>query len=376
MRRCLIHLYSPSNLLSALAALAALHPGAAVAATILVQLPGASERLLAEILDVVRELARDHPQVQRIEGITDAAFERTPVHDLLGGSFDEFLYTHDATGQVCRRLAQAYPAARKICIGDALGLMYSADFVASYHARPLAGRLRAWLGRLARGGAEPLPALKPDVAVLVLPVDTSGRSFAGVPLTCCPRDIFLAVLARCRENARALHTCIADLLARSAGNRRYLLLTENYAESGLVRADLEIEMYREIVLKYCQPGSAILIKPHPLDTADKVQKIGAALGGDYDVVTIDPRFSRYPIELWDKLLRDSTVVCAAYPMLSLKYVYGIDVVQPMDEEMVERWVEPERRKWMRDSLRLYTQPLARLPGWDGRSVLWSGGAAG
>jgi hypothetical protein len=358
-------------LLSALAALAALHPGEQIEGTILVQLPGASDEVLAEILRVVRELAAEHASIARIEGLVDRDTGADRLRRLLGGDFDEFYYAHDSTGDTCRRLAQLYPRARKVCTGDAFGMIYAADYVAGFQpAGSVMAALRRWLRGLA------MPALRPDVAALVLPVDPSGNGLRGVQLMCCGKSDFLEAIRHCHANAAGLREYIASVLARYAARKRYLLLTETHAEAGHLSIEREAAMYAEIVRRHCEPGSVVLVKPHPLEMPGKAERIARALQGGYELAGVDAAFGRYPVEVWEALVRGCTVICSAYPVLSLKYAYDIDVVQPMDGAMIDRWIEPAHRRWSRDSLRLYTEPLARLPHWDGRSILWSGGTRG
>jgi hypothetical protein len=369
--RALVHLYSPPYLLSALAALASLYPGARVEATLVVQLPLASDETLAEMVGVVRELSTGHPAVARVEGLSDAdiaALDGQGLRARLGAGFQDFLYSHDSTGQVCRRLAHAYPAARKVCIGDGFGMMYAADFIARYHApRPLRARVAGWL----RGD---LPQLVPDLAALVLPVDPSGEALDRLDLVVCRAEDFRGAVRHCHDRAHGLRAYMADILNKYAERRRYLLLTETYMDSGHVRAERETDMYAEIVRRHCEPGSAVLVKLHPMQPAGASARLQAALGGTHEIVETEPRFRRYPVEIWEELARGCTVVSTAYPVLSLKYALGIDVVQPMDEAFIARWIEPEHQAWVRDGLRLYMEPLARLARWDGRSVLWSGKA--
>lgn len=377
----LVHLYSPPYLISALAALASLHPGTRVSATVVVQLPDASGATMLEMADVVRELAEGHPAVERVVGFRDselAGLGGAQLRARLGAGYDEFLYSHDSTGQICRRLAEAYPAARKVCIGDGFGMIYPADFIAGYHQprslRAIAGSLtRALAARL--GLRRELEALQPDVAALALPVDPSGEGLRGFELVCVAQADFRAAVRHCHDRARGLRDYMAATLERYASRRRYLLLTETYAEAGHVRAVREAAMYADMVRAHCEPGSVVLVKAHPLEAAGKCAALQAALGAGWELVETEPRLRRYPVEIWDELVHGCTVISSAYPVLSLKYVHGIDVVQPMDESFIRRWIEPAHQAWTRDGLRLYMEPLARLAHWDGRSVLWSGGAA-
>jgi hypothetical protein len=337
-------------------------------------LPGADERTLGEILGIVRELSSGHPVVEKVDGYTDAQFGAASIPELLGEKYDEFYYAHDSTGTVCRRLAAAYPEARTVCIGDAFGMVYPANFVASYQSRTASNVAKEWIKALAaalRLRAPGIAPVIPQVAALVLPVDTSGHGLRGLGLVCCRKQDFLDAIHGCHANAAGLRSHMQDLLDRGRGRKRYLLLTETYAEAGHVQPLREISMYCEFIRTHCEPGSMVFIKPHPLESPGKGDRIRNEIGPGHEIVDVDPRFARYPIEIWEDLVRGCTVICSAYPVLSLKYAYGIDVVQPMDDAMIERWIEPAHRGWSRDSLRLYMEPLARLGSWDGRSVLWS-----
>lgn len=330
------------------------------------QLPGASALTLDALVGVVRELAAGHPLVEQVLGCTDADLPTA----LPQGPFDEFYYAHDVTGVVCRQLAKVNPKSRKICIGDAFGMLYTAGTMASYRRAPsFRERLLGWL----RPAEEPA-SIRPDAAALVLPVDPSGRGLSATPLIVCRKESFLEAIRFCHANAADLRAHMRALLERTGTRKRYLLLTENYADAGLVAREREIEMYAAIAQRFCEPGSAIVVKPHPLESAGRAQELARALGPSYAVESVDPRFARYPIEIWLELLQACTVVCMAYPMLSLKYAHDIDVVNPLDDEFVERWMEPAYRQWMRDSLRLYREPLARLSTWSGDGLLWTGRA--
>lgn len=319
-----------------------------------------------ELVGVVRELAAGHPLVAEVSGCTDDRLGES----LPEGEFDEFYYAHDLTGSVCRKLAAAHPRARKVCTGDAFGMLYTAEHLQAY-LKPASFRERL---RARLHPSTTLAPLRPDIAAPVLPVDPSGRGLGKAGLVVCRKDAFAEAIRASHANAKPLREHMAGLLDRAGTRKRYLLLTENYADAGHVGASREIEMYAEIVRKYCEPGSAVIVKPHPLETPGKAEQIAGLLGGSYAVEAVDARFARYPVEIWLELVTACTVLCMAYPMLSLKYAHNIDVVNPMDEAFVERWIEPAHRKWTRDSLRLYAEPLARLQGWDGRSLLWAGPA--
>lgn len=391
MVRVLAHVYSTSYFMSALAAVRELHPGGEARITMVLHLPGASPQRHAEMASILRNFSAGIPEIERALACTpeelsglctrwSAARSARNLAAFLGGGFDEIFYQHDTSGVFYQLAATAWPKARRVCIGDAFGMVYEPSFLRSYFesqgavgfsgaARRVARRIRRFL----QGGweAHDFPDFPAELAVLVLPVDPSGVFLKKVPLRVCGRGVFVDVVRHCVAAAPDLARYISDTLAAHAGRARYLLVSEHYAEAGQLPLDREVEMYCAIINRHCEPGSIIYVKRHPSERFPKVERIQERLAGRNEVVVLNGQMMRYPIEIWDRLVRECRVICMAYPVLSLKYIYGVDVIQPMDDSFIEQWFEPRQWSWTKDSLALYTEPARRLATWDGRSVLWS-----
>ena len=386
MTRCLVHLFSASAFLSALAALRTLHPGRDARATLVLHLPSVPDETHRQLESILREFAAGVPEIECVHALTSTALSalcrpwsaRQSACRLaasLGPAFDEIYFQHDTSGVFYQLAAAAYPFARRICIGDAFGMVYERRFIESYfgggagRARRLLRRARAML----RGSWEALefPDYPPHLAALVLPVDPSGKYLDSVPLRVCERDAFQEAVGHCVAAVPELARYSSTLLASHRARRRYLLLTEHYAEVGQLPLDKELDMYCAIIGIHCEPGSVVYVKRHPAERLRKGEAIRVRLAGRFDIVLLDPRWMRYPIEIWKDIIRECTPICMAYPILSLRYIYGVATIQPMDEAFIERWFEPRLRAWTRDGLKLYTEPAERLGAWDGRSVLWA-----
>jgi hypothetical protein len=138
----------------------------------------------------------------------------------------------------------------------------------------------------------------------------------------------------------------------------------------------EIEMWAAVVRAHCTPGAIVFVKGHPGADASRSEPLAAALGSDYRVLPLAARFRRYPIELWRRLVLNATVISASNPALSLKYLYGVDAIQPFSPAFIRRWFPAEFCPLFENGLSLFTGPLSRFADWDGRSVLWSGSHPG
>lgn len=397
--RCLVHLYSTPYLLTALAAILSRHPQRDTQVVVVVHLPGASDTVHAEMRQIVEECSRNFPCITRVLALTDdnirdisvvgdagAAGSALGCH--LGEShIDEIYYAHDFIGSFMALARKQYPAARRVCLGDAFGMVYERDFLLSYQWKRRAGfsslfdpgRWRRLFARARAAQRGPMPApcadsanrQSPDLACLVLPVDPSGRFLAKTPFEVCPRQIFMDVIARCADAAQELRAYIDRLLAESVPGPRYLVMLENYAEAGHLRFNREVEMYCAIIRAHCPPGCTVFLKGHPNERSSRGERVRDTLGSEFRVIPLDTRYRRYPIELWRRLVHECRVISAAYPVLSLKFIYGIDVIQPMDDAFIERWFPRQVWRWLKDGLRLYMEPLRVLPAWDGSTILWS-----
>jgi hypothetical protein len=216
-----------------------------------------------------------------------------------------------------------------------------------------------------------LPDFKPDIAALILPVDQSGRFLQQVPLTVCPRELAIAVINECSRACGDLQAYIDSLLREHADKQRCVLLTENWAEGGFIDFERETELYCHLVERSCGSDSTLFVKPHPAESLPRVAAIRARLGRSFKVVELDPAYRRYPIEVWPRIVRECRILSVMYPVLSLKFLYDVDVIQPMDDAMIEEWFPAWTQASYKNSLSLNMEPLARLSRWDGRSVLWS-----
>lgn len=400
---CLVYLISPVHVISSIAALETIHPEG-VKATLLIHWPGVNESVVMELTQIVRELTAPFGNIQRIAMFTSeekngllATLSLSQIarvlEDRLGQDFfDELYYAHDIEGGMQQLLCTVFPKAKRICYGDALGNVYEKKVHLSFLRRDngedsavtcsLPRRMFSMIAAVGRRVliATPQPKckalefadFKPDAAALILPVDQSGRFLEGIPLSICSRETVLCLVGLSAGSCASLIDYQDGLVNRYRGRKKYLLLTENSAEGNFIDFSRETEMYCAVIRERCEPGSVIFLKSHPGESLPRNEQLFSRLESSFEVVILDPKFKRYPIELWRDLIINVTIICMSYPVLSLKYLYGIDVIQPMDDAFVEQWFPEWTWASYKNAVSLYMKPLEKLDTWDGNSVLWSG----
>jgi hypothetical protein len=324
-------------------------------------------RIICQLTERCEETCRVRPVPQDVIDsllmISQKGERIKAIQRLFGTShYDEIFYPHDVVGHLYQLLCLAYPDARRICFGDAMGIVFQKKF------------------RLGLLGLKPPTdqsnnSCRPDIAALILPVDQSGGFLEKVPLIVCRKDTVLEVIDECIQATPELQRYLRRLSKISRGRTRFLLLTENNAEAQFIDFRREIKMYIDLVVSQVEPNGVVFLKGHPGETLPRNEHLCHSLRGKVEVVELDKRFKRYPVELFGDFLDGCKVICMSYPTLSLKYLYNIDVVNPADESFIKKWFND----WAWDSyingIDLYKKPCKALASWNTTSALWSGDAA-
>lgn len=403
MNGVLLYAMSPTHVISSITAIGTLHPKEAPVATLFVHWPGQSRKVIDEIGKTIAEISKPFSFIDQM--ITMSSDEKSELvngrsldaaildlRHLIGSDYREVYYAHDIDGGMFNLLCAAYPKAKRICFGDAFGNVYEKQVQLGllhpevYDSASRDGIKNRAAGKILRMLQTLRPRRKsrmtvhdlettqfaPHVAALALPVDQSGHFLRNVRLVVAPRETLLETLEKCASGAGGLEHYVDEVLRRHDGKEKYILLTENHSEGDFVEFGTEIEMYCSVVKQHCEAGSLVLLKSHPGESLPRNEAIKEKLSEAFDVEELDPRFKRYPIELWRQLITESKVICMSYPVLSLKYLYGMDVIQPMDDAFIEKWFPRWTWAAYKNAATLYMEPLKKLDGWDGKGVLWAG----
>lgn len=371
------HILSPINAIAALCARAHLETrfGRAVRLHLAYYNPSDDSELVEGMYTVIEAMLTrfDNITLSRLDTVDgDAAH----IIASLGASLnvrqaDFILYAHDVVTPWPQSLAKAYPTAKTVCYGDALGQFFTRHDlpVSSPHGGHL-GRLWRYLRGPKAKAPQAAPVFLPKILAAILPVAQKPLP-ASVQLMVPDKDSVATTLHLCALSCVDLQNyCTA--LATEFGSDATLFLTENMAEGQFISFDDEMRFYTDTILRNCAPGSTIIIKPHADETQARIFAFREMLGGVFTIKQIDKKYARYPVELFLPLLQKCSVIGMYYPVLSLKYLYDIDVIQPLDARTIEKYFP--RAVWAsyKTAILLNMQPLAQLGGWNGISLLYNG----
>lgn len=392
----ILYVSNPTNFIASICALDNQHKSKPLNVTVLVCWPGASKKTVNEIAGTVKNLARPFPFVKKIFAITsrEIFFCFFAVNAIRGygkfrkklgvDSIDEIYYPHDLDGGLCSIICSSFPQAKKICNGDGLGNVYDKKYFKDRvntrkqlnHISFYANVKKAILSFIKKffppEVLDDSLQVQPDKAVLIMPVDLSGKFLHNLPFCICNKESVLGILKKIKYANYEFENYIAAISEKYKNNDKLILLTENYAESKSIDLEKEVGMYVQIITDNCKKGSMVFLKSHPGETLPRIELIKEKLDGDYSIVVADSRFKRFPIEIWGDFLCECKIACMSYPTLSLKYLYDIDVIQSLNDDFIEKWFPEKSWAYYKSHIDLYGQPLKNLAVWAGNCVLWAG----
>jgi len=294
--------------------------------------------------------------------------EKNAAQIISGSRADFIMLAHDVVGNLYGIMKDIYPKAKTICYGDALGQFFEKDVHLSYlrQNNPLQNIMEWIKNRKSR------KLSKKDYAILTIPVSQSplpSKTMLLIP----NRDTAVSIVEKAALNNPELIAYCNSIMAKiDSANKTFFFPIENMAEGLFISAEDEAALYSESIRKHCPPGSTIIIKPHPGEQFDRTPLLEKNLSGQYKLLKIDPAFKRYPIELFLPILKQSQVISMFYPLLSLKYLYGMDVIQPLSDEMIEKYFDQKFQESYKNAISLNAIPLTRLSNWDGKTLLYNG----
>jgi hypothetical protein len=288
-------------------------------------------------------------------------------------------------GGIAELAMNAFPNARHVTFGDALGSVYDKelhlgmasgknrkDLAMARHTpgppKSLASSVKRALKTCVLGRPKPLQATK---AVLVLPMDQTGQCLRDKKLLVVPKNIVERLLRQCERALPELSDYTASLLD-STPQPRFLLMLENFADGSFTTLEHEASLCEDIVRRHVPGGATVVLKAHPLAVAQLDKTLAARLSADYTVRCVSPAYSRYPMELWGDLVRSCQVISFSYCSISLTFLYDKAVIYPMTDALIERYIPSRFWDSYKNADALYQGQLRNLAAWDGQSVLWRG----
>lgn len=399
--RCLIMGFSPMHLIAAAAAVRTLHPAEDVECRFLFgKLPGLGAADAGLVSGMLRNLGRaltgtDSFVIVEQEWLSGKASRsrdalRAALSSLAGwDEVEELYFCHDATGTLHQALCVTYPAARRICYGDNIGLGTTREDAVAHswpdHPRLTPSALKrlhlcrrmaaSWrLDAMAALGHDewPEPAFvdrlyfPPHLYCMSLPHLDAGVGPTNDAVVVVPRAVMTGCLDQVAD-ASGIKEYEQSLLDSCAGSERPVLLLGSYLfETGyLSRFEDEVALLADAATPLLGPKGTLFVKPHPGELQSRIPALQERLGARATIVELDPRFARMPIEAFGTLCRASRICGFSGAALSLKHLYDADVVNPVTPAVLAGTITATHRGMLARTVSIMDEVMARMPHWDG-----------
>ena len=295
-------------------------------------------------------------------------------NELGADHFDEVYLARDFCGDGSPLIGNAYPLALKLAYGDSMGLIGDRrQFSGLSWKTPLKSTTL-----LARKAVRQIlfgthRRFRFDHAVLSLPLDLSHGELQGVPLDVPPKHHVAQHFRAVNNHLESLRVYCAELLEAQAYRHAHLFLFSNLSASNLMSQENEVAMYVDIIRGQVNSGDLVCIKVHPRSSLEVLNAVVSLIKDDYAIKVIDDeRFARVPVELWSDLIAACNVVAIfSTSALNIKYIHNKDVVLPLTEAMIQKYVYSNKVSYISEACRMIGESIAALETWDGNSILWS-----
>ncbi|HAT6809158.1 alpha-2,8-polysialyltransferase family protein [Legionella pneumophila] len=282
--------------------------------------------------------------------------------------FDELFFSHDISSDFWNQaLMHAFPHAKRICYGDALGLVYTQTYFSRFMYQIINKNgiiPHNILARLKRKLIYPAKKyqLQAQQAILAIPCDPGRDFLTQCDFSIIPKDGLKKCVADLADCIPDFKTHMQDLIKNSP-NPCYLLMLSNFTESKLTTIDNEIALYKDILSKYATVGSTVILKPHPAHNPDLFSLIINTLKENYNIEVIDQKYYHLPIELAESLVQGCEVLSVSYSSISLPYLYDKQVNHVLTQELVNKYFLIQKMSWFIESNNLYISMINALPNW-------------
>ena len=289
----------------------------------------------------------------------ESALER--VYELTGVRAADEIYLSRNWQSGNQLFIKAYESALKVCYGDSIGIYFSEAYfsppappaAAGADGFSLRGKLRSLKGRLVRPAPPPPPrALKEvefDIGYFLLP-DILGES---PPMKTAPLEKWHALELFQKTSGLLEDEQVAAVRTRLDGRPAVILMTSNFSEAQRMTVENELTAYVKFLEGLECPRDAVLVvKPHPRDGAEKIQRLKSAVGGLFsDVIVLDETELFFlPFEIFllraftgggGEVSRGVRVVTFSTACLSLALLFNLEPLVGFGPELVKGYFKEE-----------------------------------
>lgn len=286
------------------------------------------------------------------------------VHKLTGISSADEIYLSKNYDIWDRLLLNVYESAKKICYGDSIGLYLSASStVLQVEPRSLTYKLKRLLKSFIFT-KNSLDEINFDVGYFTISHFNTLSEPPPMEVVTVNKAVTLNIFQRLRGVVGKVvdSDYMNNLRTKLANNSVSILLTSNFSEASRMSEENEINAYQKFLkIHKREDNTVLIIKPHPRDSALKIEKLQYSLNGLFSEVIVISELSWFflPFEIFlmevflDRNLVphcDIKIFAFSSACLSLKFLFNLPCIigfgsdithQSFYEEQVNKRIQHE-----------------------------------
>ena len=275
---------------------------------------------------------------------------------------EEIFFPHNLVSNTIDCLRLEFPSAKLICFGDGLGMVFSK---LSYKSARFQGPYRLIFRQLNKYKIMHKMRFIQEYC-LILPINHSRAKKLLTKMEIPQKSSVLSLSGNlCAE----IKNKMKEFVEKYLDSNSVVLCLENFAEVGLLTPEKEIELFAELINHDKFLGKNIYIKSHPMQENSKFERLNESLK-NFSLGGLPDYLNEIPLELWPFSEFKGRLVSVGAAALSIRFLYGIEVENPLNVQMIEKYFEPELWHLIKNDQDLMNKPVFALASWNGKSVLY------
>ena len=272
----------------------------------------------------------------------------------LKNNYSEIFFSHEQGNMLITSLKILYPKANFVAYGDGSGLISGRKYKASVKVNK---------------DYKFFKEIVPDEIICLLAyMFDESIDIKDVPINATDKELLKGLIINDTAVQNEINDYTDEILDKYSDCEKNILLTSQLDnELYLMSSENQIKVYADIIDKYCSDGSLLILKTHPAADKTFLQNIIDKCHKNVTIIELPKYLSKYPIEVFYKLLMksDRVITFVSSSKLSLSYTFGIDCTEAYD--IIEKYPMKHYSAIILDA---YKTIFERILQWDKKSLIY------
>lgn len=272
-----------------------------------------------------------------------------------GNKYSEVYFSHEQPNLIITFTKMAFGHAKFIIYGDGTGLLFGAN---TKLINPYKKQYKFCF----------FNEIKPDKIVGLTPyVKDDSMDIDNVPIQATDPEILKDIIKNDEKIQSEINSYTEELLTTLGHCKKTLLLAANLNHKRFTMPENEqVDMFENIINKYCDNDSVLIVKGHPGQNFSIFETIQAKCAKNIKFIMLPKNIELYPIEIFEKLLTnvDNVIAFISSASISLKVIYNIT-----SEDIYDIIQNYDLKHRVNYALKLYDSIIKKYDSWDKTSII-------